>query len=408
LGFVYVFFLPIGILQRYIRHRLYDPPKAPKPKYLTFVQELNQDIRERNEQATAQTAFEGEHRDTIETMKEFVSLCRQPLEESLRGRSVLSGDTLVNADEAILMDIWQIWRRLEMADGNFCVDGPQRLLKALCCVVEPRFITASDWEMLLCDLYPTLAAQDTASPLGLPGAVSMLTLYDVRAGTQHASKAAATYRTVLTSIAALRNNSFALKMVIDEYLKVLKPYLNDGNAGSASQSYGVDARKSTCEECANAYRLLDLQLGASDGEVKAKKHAFAELFHADRLAAMSESARRIAQEQHASVNGACDHILRDCRVRERTDSGINGSEPSPAPQQSTREATTAEKTTEHQPAPASSDMSEVVRQENRNKVPTDEELIEAIDATRRRVEASTKRMEEFLEDLKRRRRRSLE
>jgi hypothetical protein len=35
-------FLTVGILQRYIRHRLFDPPKEPKPRQLSFVEQLNQ------------------------------------------------------------------------------------------------------------------------------------------------------------------------------------------------------------------------------------------------------------------------------------------------------------------------------------------------------------------------------
>jgi hypothetical protein len=35
-------FLAVGILQRYIRHRLFDPPKEPKPRQLSFVEQLNE------------------------------------------------------------------------------------------------------------------------------------------------------------------------------------------------------------------------------------------------------------------------------------------------------------------------------------------------------------------------------
>jgi hypothetical protein len=35
-------FLIVGILQRYIRHRLFDPPKEPKPKRLSIQEQFNQ------------------------------------------------------------------------------------------------------------------------------------------------------------------------------------------------------------------------------------------------------------------------------------------------------------------------------------------------------------------------------
>ncbi len=109
------------------------------------------------------------------------------------------------------------------------------------------------------------------------------------------------------------------------------PYDKDGGAGSANYSFGGrNARSAYCEKCANAYRLLDLTHGASKEEVKSKKWAFAELFSADRLRTMSEQARQLAEEQHKSINAACDQILRcpDC-TRLRDD--LNGSESRPAP-----------------------------------------------------------------------------
>ena len=46
--FLLVFaFLAVGILQRHVRHRLFDPPKEPKAKQLSFVAQLNQVRRER-------------------------------------------------------------------------------------------------------------------------------------------------------------------------------------------------------------------------------------------------------------------------------------------------------------------------------------------------------------------------
>jgi hypothetical protein len=35
-------FLAVGILQRYVRHRLFDPPKEPKPKRLSLGEQISQ------------------------------------------------------------------------------------------------------------------------------------------------------------------------------------------------------------------------------------------------------------------------------------------------------------------------------------------------------------------------------
>jgi len=161
-----------------------------------------------------------------------------------------------------------------------------------------------------------------------------------------------------------------------------------------------------CEKCNKALGLLDLPLGASDEEVNSKKRAFAELFHDDRLGAMSDNARRIAKEQHQSVNEACDHILRDCKVRMRKSGSFNSSEP--ATHQPERDATWREET-EHRAHPAtSSNETELATQEYGRKVSTEQERIDALDATRRKVDETTKEIHDFLEQMKKRKQTSLE
>ena len=301
-------FFAVGILQRYIRHRLFDPPKEPKPKRLSFVGQLNQLLDERNEQAKVQAAFEREHRDTIENMKEFVSSCRQPLEDALRGRSVLTGDNLVNANEAILMDIHQFSMRLGRADGTFESRAPQELLNTLCFVVEPKLTTATDWEMLMFELYPTLASQDTASRVRVPIAVSMLTTYDVHAGTQLASKAAATYRTVLLSIAALLKNSIAVKMVVDEYLKVLKPHIKDGSDGSSRKSTSTSTLTDSSDGLSKDYATLGVRSGATPEEVKQAYRDLTKVWHPDRFDGGDTRLKQKAEEQLKVINDAYARI----------------------------------------------------------------------------------------------------
>ena len=148
------------------------------------------------------------------------------------------------------------------------------------------------------------------------------------------------------------------------------PYIKDGRAGRANYSFGSrNARSAFCEKCASAYRLLDLSHGASREEVKLKKWAFAELFSADRLRTMSEQARQLAEEQHKSINAACDQILRcpDC-TRLRDD--LNGSESRPAPYQPMSEMTAQE---ESKPQPDKNSLAEqvlVILKETKNKINT--------------------------------------
>ena len=69
------------------------------------------------------------------------------------------------------------------------------------------------------------------------------------------------------------------------------------------------------------------------------------------------------------------------------------------------ESTSTSTATDSTGEQSSTDVSKEGKQEYAHKVPTDEELIVAIDATRRRVEESTRRTAEFLEELKKQNRR---
>jgi hypothetical protein len=178
---------------------------------------------------------------------------------------------------------------------------------------------------------------------------------------------------------------------------------NSYSAGSQS------SREFDCEKCDKSYRLLDLPYGASDEDVNSKKRAFNELFHDDKVAGKSDSARRIALEKLQVINSACDHILRFCEVRkkERTENGVNSSE-SPRQPRKSAGATTVNRDVHQHPSASAPDDSGMKMQESPHNVPTNEELIAALDATRMKVEESTRKTEEFIEEMKRRRQRSLE
>ena len=246
------------------------------------------------------------------------------------------------------------------------------------------------------------------------GMVSLLADYDKLQGTTLSSKAASTYLSIVSAVYNRCYGSLATKMVADTYNELLRPYIHEsggeGYAGSSTSSASGNSNSGTvCQKCAKSYLLLDLPFGATRDEVEQKKLDLGQVFHSDHLSSKSEGVRYAAEEHHKRINEACDQILRcpSC-ARTRTDDGINGSESPPAPHQSTS-ATTAGEKTKHQPSPASSsDESKEGKQEHRHEVRSDQDLIDAIDATRKKVDATTKRMEEFLEQMKGRKQTSLE
>lgn len=429
-------FLAVGILQKYIRTHLRDNPlpsggqvgSGTREYDATRCEECGIDFSEpteycgqcgalqtasrssRNEavynesndhrgatdtQCEEQARFEEEHSSVIAELKEMVSSCRQPLDDALRGASVLRGNSLVEADEAIMMDLWEFSRRLELADGDFLADAPNRLLKALSCVVEPRLRTASDWEALMLRLYPTLAAQDTASTLGIPRVVSMLVLYDAHAGTHLASDAAATYRSLLFSMASLRRDSIAVKMVLEKYLRLLKPHISEQDADGTGFPSGRSSVRAGCAECVRYSAVLGLPVGASDSEVRQKRRAWAEVLHPDQLGSKSETARNAAEEQLKNINEACEHVL-TCPDR-KSASGDDNASQTTAPRQSAGNAAAAG---EISPESSSSDDRTPAREERGYGIRSEQDLIADIDATRRKVEESTRKTEELLAELK--------
>jgi hypothetical protein len=80
-------FLTIGIVQRYIRHRLFDPPKEAKPKTLGFVDQLNQ---VRHERCTREyDALNPEYREAM--IRKYGETCLSwPELDSPEAREVMS------------------------------------------------------------------------------------------------------------------------------------------------------------------------------------------------------------------------------------------------------------------------------------------------------------------------------
>lgn len=346
--------------------------------------------------------FRTENADVFAAIAALKSTCMAPAAEMMRAAEAFAGERCEVVPELI---VWADLGNIFASFSKFVKGGDsyiETLWKEINGTIQPSHVKDA----------PPLSRLPNRGVKQL-AMVGILAEYDKHTGTILSSKAASTYLSVVSAVSSHCDGSLAPKMVADKYIELLKPYIHenggDGYAGYSTSSAGRRSNlKSDCEKCNQELKVLGLPYGASDEEVKSKKRAFAELFHADRLAAMSENARRIALEQHSLVNNACQHILRECKVRERTDSGINGSEPSTAPRQSTREATT-EKTTEHRPAPASSsDVTKEATPGNGHTVQSEQDLIDAIDATRSKLEENTRKAQEFLEQMKKRRKRSWE
>ena len=348
--------------------------------------------RERRQaEAPERQRFRAENKEIFTGIRNLLSICATPAVEIMREDGAIEGKELeAEPKHVVWLDVGFILASVRRTGSG--IDYIDMLWEEVTRAIRPPDV----------DGLPSLSVVPKRAVEQL-GFVSLLAEYDTQQGTNFTSKAASAYRRIVT---AVRDHcgSLAAKRVADKYIELLSPYIYDGGgnkyAGNSTSSAGSHSnRKSVCEKCGQAFGLLDLPLGASNEDVNLKKRAFAELFHDDRLRAMSETARRIAKEQHQSVNEACGHLL-TCPVRAKLNSGTIGSEPPPVPKQSPSEKTAGEET-EHQPSPASAtDGSGLARQEHGQKVSTEQERIDALDATRRKVDETTNEIRDFLEQTK--------
>lgn len=257
-------------------------------------------------QREAWAAFETTHMQTLDGVAELISSCGAAYTEAKLGTLAVTGKKLdMPAEGMLLWDIKCLFLKLVLANDSVS-EGISKLFHAIRLRVLPSIQwTLSDSRQALRDGHDTSGLT--------PGMITVLSVYDQQAGTQFASKAAAIYRSIALVASDLCNDRMAVKMVVGEYLRVLNPYIKDGDAGNTGTSSSRSNGKLGCERCANGYRLLDLPYGASHGEVNSKRLALSEVLHPDKLGDKSERARLAAEQQLKSINEACSHILQ-CTV----------------------------------------------------------------------------------------------
>jgi len=245
-----------------------------------------------------------EHRDTLRIVRDLLASCQQPFAEVMRGAAALGGAEYIGIEPVVLADISQLFIRFSQAN-DVVPNGLWNLLSAVYLIANPNSQSPEE------DSLETLAGGTVASYLKSPGILGILNVYDKQAGTRFAASAAAAYRSIALAAAKQCDQRLAVKMVLEEYLRVLHPYLNKADTGSARSSFG-GSMKARCEKCTEGFQLLGLTHGVPLDEVESQRRILAQLLHSDRLGAMSEKVRDAGEEQLKSINAACDHI-RQCR-----------------------------------------------------------------------------------------------
>jgi hypothetical protein len=342
-----------------------------------------------------QQRFRTENSTIFAGITYLLSTCRAPVEEMIRAVRAIEGESMeVEPKTQIWTDIGFILASFSKTGG---MDGAyiETLWSEVTREIEPPHI----------DGVPALSHFTNRGVKQL-GLIVLLKEYDRLQSTILSSQAASTYLGIVSAVRTRCDGSLSAKIVADEYFRLLSPYIQDeGGSGYATNSSpSTSSPKSVCTKCAKYFAVLGLALGVSEAEVRQKRRAWAEVLHPDQLSSKSDKARDVAEQQLKGINEACDRIL-TCPCRAKVRSNATEGEPPQAPHhshQSTSEAT-AKKTTAHQPSSASS--STEGKEEMRKhgyKVRSEQDLIDAIDGTRRKVDESTRRIQEFVEQLKNR------
>jgi hypothetical protein len=232
--------------------------------------------RKRNEQEAeeerqrAQREFRDKHKEIFSGISDLLSSCRAPALEIIRAASALNGANAgIDPTVLVWMDVGRILACFSRAVGHTeaYID---RLWSEVTSQIRPHHG----------DGVPELS-RFTDQGVEQLGMIVCLKEYDKRQGTAFSSRAASTYLAIVSAVATHCDGSLAAKLVADEYIRILSPYIrDDGRSGYARNSNGsgnTSARKSVCEKCRAALELLGLPLDTSLGEVRSERRAWVEV-----------------------------------------------------------------------------------------------------------------------------------
>ena len=158
--------------------------------------------------------------------------------------------------------------------------------------------------------------------VSIPIVVNIMVVHDRIHGGQGARRAASVYSLLVLQLFSSYMPSLldrpsvatAAGQVANEYLKLLKVYIERSKTGDHSTQSDTDnacehsnISRDACSECSDAYDLLELPFGASKEDVSDAKRELAKTLHPDVW--LDRRGSRFAEERLKHVNAACDHLL---------------------------------------------------------------------------------------------------
>jgi hypothetical protein len=261
----------------------------------------------KRESEEERSSTERENKEIVNEFVALVSSAGAQAQDMMRAARALEGGGLeVMAPEKLaIAGILQVLHSISEANGGVS-SGIARLYHGIRGRLEPAV------QLRVTDCIRLIETGYGDSELCVPGMVSLLAAYDQTQGTTLATKAAATYCSLVQTARSHCDNSVAVKLVTNRYDELLKPYTGHAS-GRHSAHFSSDrdfnsSAAGNCLKCVKYYLVLGLNGKTSGAELKQAYKDLAKVWHPDRFSEKDVRLRRMAGERLTEINEAYGHI----------------------------------------------------------------------------------------------------
>ena len=255
---------------------------------------------EQQKDANGHRAALRKHQDVVKKFADLTSSCFAAWNQLSRIAKTIRGTRTPSFAASVKHDVLQILSVFSIANGTVSKDIG-RLYQAI----------LREWMSGRRDLEDCLEDINSfeGDGISLPGTLQVFEISDRSITNNLTSCVAEAYLSLVTAAAKCCDASFAVGAAKAEYIRLLEPYLaGRANDQGAPSEGGIN---DSCQECNEAYQLLELPFGVGKDAVSDAKKEMAKNFHPDAFG--NRRGARVAEEQLKRVNAACDHLL-ECRL----------------------------------------------------------------------------------------------
>jgi hypothetical protein len=231
----------------------------------------------------------------------LIEECSEAWDETQRSLRALQGmHDVPSLPESIIVDVLWILRTISEANGSV----PERLTNLYRTIVKRIIPHGCKDDFLALQIH-------RFGNYGIcePKLLKILHSTDKIRGRHLAPRVASAYKLLIRAAVKYCGDSFVVTVVQLEYSKLLAPYMPESDRDESQPD--LDSEGSSCADCIESYRLLELPFGAGTEDINRAKRELAKNLHPDVW--VDKRGGQLAEEQLKKVNAACDH-LSQCRL----------------------------------------------------------------------------------------------